>query len=129
MNKELLEVKLKADKKVIVETLNRIGIADKKRKILYPSCYFHEQDGKTFICHFKQMFLLSEKGDSYDNISEEDIFRRNAIVFCLKNWGLIEVDMEKIEPHDRFVFVLPHKNKAEWKIIHKFSMRATNDVN
>jgi len=34
---------------------------------------------------------------------------------------LISVDEEKIKEHERFVFVLPHSQKSEWQIIHKFS--------
>ena len=51
MNIELLEVQCLVDKKVIKESLARIGIADKKRKILYPSVYLYEKDGKDYLCH------------------------------------------------------------------------------
>lgn len=121
MNIELLEVQCLVDKKVIKESLSRIGIADKKRKILYPSAYLYEKDGKDYLVHFKQMFLLGGKEDAYNNISEEDMHRLHAIAFCLKNWKLITVDEEKIKEHERFVFVLPHSQKNEWQIIHKFS--------
>ena len=121
MNIELLEVQCLVDKKVIKESLSRIGIADKKRKILYPSCHLYEKDGKDYLVHFKQMFLLGDNEDAYNNISEEDIHRLHAIAFCLKNWKLIDVDEEQIKDHDRFVFVLPHSQKADWKIINKFS--------
>jgi hypothetical protein len=122
MNKELLEVEIKSDKKIIIESLSRIGISDKKRKILYPSCYLYEKDNKYYIAHFKQLFLIDGNEDGYDNISDEDICRRNSIVFCLKNWGLVDVDLEKIKPFDRFVFVLPHSQKKEWKIFHKYTI-------
>lgn len=122
MNIELLEITTLVDKKVIKESLCRIGICDKKRKILYPSCYLYEKDGKDYLCHFKELFVINDKdGTSYNNISQEDIARKNAIAFCLKNWKLIDVDMEKIIPHERFVFVLPHSQKSEFKIIHKYS--------
>lgn len=121
MNIELLEIKCLVDKKVIKESLSRIGIADKKRKILYPSAYLYEKDGKDYLCHFKELFLVNNKTDAYNNISSEDIYRKNSIAFCLKNWKLIDVDDEKIKEHERFVFVLPHSQKLEWKIIHKFT--------
>jgi hypothetical protein len=123
MKRDLLEIKILVDKKIIVESLHRIGIADKKRKILYPSCYLFSKDGKDYLCHFKELFLLDEKKEAYDNISQQDIQRKNAIAFCLKNWGMIDVATEAIEPHDCFVFVLPHKVKAEWQIVHKFSAK------
>jgi len=126
MENNLLEVKILVDDKVIKETLNRIGVANKKEKILYPSCYLYEKEGKYYLVHFKQMFLLTRE-TAYNNICEEDILRRNAIAFCLRQWALIEVDEEKIMPHDRYIFVLPHNQKAEWKISHKFNFRDINN--
>ena len=117
---EFLKIKLLADKKVVQETTNRIGIANKRKKILYPSCYIYEKDGETYLVHFKQLFAIRDNG--YDNVCAEDIKRRNAVAFCLKNWGLIEVDDEDIEPHDVFVFVLRHEFKHEWKIYHKVNL-------
>ncbi len=122
MKIDLLEIKLLVDRKVVAESLQRIGIADKKRKILYPSCYLYNIDGKDYLCHFKELFIINDKdGTAYNNISLDDIARKNAIAFCLKNWKLITVDEEKIKEHERFVFVLPHSQKKEWTVIHKFS--------
>jgi len=120
---KLLEVKVLVDDKVIKETLNRIGIANKKEKVLYPSCYLYEKDGKFYLVHFKEMFLLTRPA-AYNAICEDDVLRKNAIAFCLKNWGLIDVPNELIEPHNKFVFVLPHNQKNEWKISHKFNFRS-----
>lgn len=116
-----LKIELLADKKVVQETLNRIGISNKKKKVLYPSCYIYEQDGEHFLVHFKELFVMS-RPDAYNNISEQDIIRRNSIAFCLKNWGLIDVEDKFIEPHDSYVFVLPHDNKEGWKITHKINL-------
>jgi len=118
---KLLKVELLADKKVIQETLNRIGISNKKKKILYPSCYIYEDQDEFFLVHFKQLFTLS-RDDAYDNISEQDILRRNSIAFCLKNWGLIDIEDKFISPHDSYVFVLPHNEKREWTITHKINL-------
>jgi len=121
---ELLKIKLLADKKVVQETTNRIGIANKRKKILYPSCYIYEKDGEIYLAHFKQLFVLRDNG--YNNVCDEDIKRRNAVAFCLKNWGLIEVEDTDIVPHDTFVFVLPHKEKQDWKISHKVNLFTLN---
>lgn len=122
---ELLKVKLLVDKKVIQETTNRIGIANKKKKVLYPSCYIYENDNETYLVHFKQLFELTRE-NAYSNISEEDIKRRNAVAFCLKQWELIDVDDELIKPHDVFVFVLPYKEKLNWNINHKINLFTLN---
>jgi len=118
---KLLKVRLLADKKVVQETLNRMGIANKKKQILYPSCYIYENDESVFLVHFKQLFTMS-RDDAYDNMSEQDAMRRNGIAFCLKNWGLIDVEDKFIEPHDSYVFVLPHNQKDEWDIQHKINL-------
>jgi len=119
---KLLKIELLVDKKVIQETLNRVGISNRKNKILYPSCYIYEDDlGDHYLAHFKQLFAMS-RDDSYDNISENDIVRRNSIAFCLKNWGLIEVEDKFIDSHDSYVFVLPYDCKKEWKIQHKINL-------
>lgn len=117
---KLIEIKPMADIAVIKETLSRCGIANKKKKILYPSCYLYEAFGVYYVAHFKQLFLLTRQ-DGYNNLCDEDLARRNGIIFCLKNWGLIEVDENIIEPHDRFIFVLPHKEKSQWTISNKFN--------
>jgi Bacteriophage translational regulator len=124
MENVLVEVTLNenVNEKVVIETLSRIGIASKKEKILWPSCYLFSEDGKYFIAHFKQMFMIKNEG--YDNISIQDLERRNAIIFCLKSWGLIDVDDKEIEPHDIFVFILPFSEKKNWSIQHKFKMRS-----
>lgn len=121
----LLEIKVLVDKKVISETLNRIGICNKKKKILYPSCYLYSINEKDFLVHFKELFLLTRES-AYNAICEDDIIRKNAIAFCLRNWGLIEVNEELILPHNRFVYVLPHNQKQDWKISHKFNFRTIN---
>jgi len=124
----LLEIKVLVDEKVVKETLNRIGIANKKKKILFPSCYLYESDGAHYLVHFKQLFLLTRE-HAYNAVCEDDLLRRNSIAFCIRNWGLIDVDEKLIEPHDKFVFVLPHSQKSSWTISHKFNFRNINNEN
>jgi len=123
----LLKIKVLVDTKVISETCSRIGIANKKKKILYPSCYVYIIDNEYYLVHFKQMFLLTRE-TAYNAVCEDDLLRRNAIAFCLKNWGLIDVADEEIEPHNKFVFVLPHNQKNDWVISHKFNFRTINTM-
>lgn len=117
----MVKIRLLVDGKIVKETLERIGIANKKEKVLFPSCYLYYVNGESYILHFKQLFLMTRK-ESYDNISNEDIKRLNSIIFCLVNWGLIEID-EELGEHDKFVFVLPYKYKNEWIIKHKFNLK------
>jgi len=125
----LIEVKLKSDLKVITETLTRIGIISKKRKIVFPTCYIIEVFDKFYIFHFKEMFSIT-RSDYYNNISESDIHRKNSIIFCLKNWGMIDVvDESAIDPHTMYVSVLPFKEKNEYCINHKFNLQTDTSIN
>jgi len=118
--KNLIKIKLLTDKKILEETLCRMGVANKKDKIIYPSCYLYEIENEFYIIHFKQLFLIT-RNDSYNNVSDDDLQRRNSIIFCLKNWGLVDADDEEIEPHNKFIFILPFKDKNDWIIRHKFN--------
>lgn len=123
----LIDVQLLVDKKIIIETLTRCGICNVIDHIIYPTCYLWEQDNKTYVVHFKEAFLLT-RDNSYNNISTDDILRRNAIIFCLKNWGLVDVDMEKINPHNKFIKVLNHDEKQSYRVSHKINLRPFNNL-
>lgn len=123
MNKvDMVEVVPLVEHKVIKETLSRVGIVDKKKKVLWPSCYLYEQDSKFYIVHFKQLFKLTRQ-KYFDNLSDEDVERRNSVIFCLSQWGLIDVVAPSdIDPHEKFVFVLPYNQKKDYLIQHKFNV-------
>ena len=40
---------------------------------------------------------------------------------------MVDVDEELIEPHNNFVFVLPHNQKKDYMIVHKFNIGALQD--
>lgn len=125
MLEKLVKIKPLVDIKIIKETVTRCGIANKKKKILYPTVYLYQNFEDIYIIHFKQLFTLT-RPNGYNNLSEKDIERRNSIIFCLQNWKLIEVvDKKEIEPHNEFVFVLSHKDKHDWTICHKFNINNT----
>lgn len=122
---ELVEVKLLSDDNFlkVKETLTRIGIASGKDKKLYQSCHILHKQGKYYITHFKELFMLDGKINNFD---EEDKARRNAIVNLLEEWNLIEcLDPEKIEdpvaPLSK-IKVLPFKEKENWELIPKYQI-------
>lgn len=118
---DLLNVEIVKKEGFVRETLERIGIANESKKIIWPSCYLYKIEEKYYLAHFKQMFRFI-RPNSYNNTSEDDIVRRNAIAFCLKNWGLIDVDDSKIDKHGMRLFILPHNKKKEWRIEHKINL-------
>lgn len=118
---DLLKIKLLVDLPIVKETLNRIGIINKIEKIIYPSCYVLLINEEYHLLHFKQIFLLKHE-NSYNNISSLDIERRNAIAFCLKNWRLIDVDDDNINPHHTKIEVIPFNEKMDWHVNHKIDL-------
>lgn len=118
---DLVEIEIvdEVEPKMVQETLSRMGIANKKDKVLYPSCYLYEENGFYYIAHFKELFALRDGG--FNNLSDSDLERRNAIIFCLERWGLIRVTYpEQISNHEMFVFILPYKERGSWTITHKY---------
>lgn len=114
-------VRLMEDFSVIRETLERVGVINKKRKIFIPSCYVvGTEDEETYrIVHFKELFPLIGRDTTYN---EDDRLKRNTIVYLLKNWGLIEpIDPDDVKEYlHKKIPVLPHNEKDNYEIIHKF---------
>jgi hypothetical protein len=123
--KELIEVKLLEpdDFLKVKETLTRIGIASKKEKTLYQSCHILHKQGKYYITHFKQMFLLDGKKSDF---SDDDKARLNTIANLLHEWELLDlVDENKSKfPVAALsqVKILTHKEKADWKLVTKYTV-------
>jgi hypothetical protein len=121
-----IEVNLVSDFLVIKETLERIGIANRKTKVITPSVYILHKQGKYYIIHFKELLAL----DGFKrNLTETDISRRNAIISLLKNWDMIEICEDGVyQPElEEQIFVLPYKEKHDYKINHKYRISRRRD--
>ena len=80
----------------IRETLTRIGVASRKDNKLYQSCHILHKQGRYFIVHFKELFLLDGKKS---NLEENDVGRRNTIATLMSDWGLLTVEnKDKLQP-------------------------------
>jgi hypothetical protein len=109
------------------ETLTRIGVASRTEQKLYQSCHILHKQGKYYIVHFKELFLLDGK---HSDFSENDAQRRNRITKLLCDWNLVEiVDETLIENMCSMsqVKILPHKQKDEWELIPKYSIGSKKD--
>ena len=121
----LIEVKIgeEQDFLKIKETLTRIGIASRKEKKLYQSCHILHKQGKYYIVHFKEMFVLDGKPSDF---SDEDKGRRNKIVQLLQDWGLLKiVEPEKTQlPQATMnqIKIISHKEKHEWQLVQKYNI-------
>ena len=121
---KMLEVQLKEpdDFLKVRETLTRIGVASRKDKKLFQSCHILHKQGRYFIVHFKELFLLDGKKS---NLEENDIGRRNTIVQLMSDWGLIIVqDKEKLKPMAplRQIKIISYSDKENWELCPKYNI-------
>jgi len=104
------------------ETLTRIGVASRKDKKLFQSCHILHKQGRYFIVHFKELFLLDGKKS---NLEENDIARRNTIAQLMSDWGLISIDntaqVEPLAPM-RQIKIIPFKEKNDWELCPKYNI-------
>lgn len=112
----------RADFLKIMETLTRMGIASRKENKLYQSAHILHKQGKYYIVHFKEMFLLDGREAT---LTEEDRIRRNIIAQRLEEWGLLHVvDKTKVDNQGQtaYVKILPYKEKGNWTLESKYSI-------
>ena len=109
----------------IRETLTRIGVASRKDQKLYQSCHILHKQGRYFIVHFKELFLLDGKPS---NLIENDVQRRNTIATLLADWGLINI-VDSAKAKDcaplRQIKVIPFKEKTQWELCPKYNIGNT----
>jgi len=120
----MLEIKLSEpdDFLKVKETLSRIGVLSKKDQTLYQSVHILHKKSKYYLVSFKELFLLDGK---YNNLTLNDVQRRNRIAFLLQDWGLVKI----VEP-DKFqeicpmnqIKVIPHKDKSEYNLVSKYTI-------
>jgi hypothetical protein len=120
----MLEITLKEpdDFLKVRETLTRIGVASRKENKLFQSCHILHKQGRYFIVHFKELFLLDGKPS---NLVENDIHRRNTITTLLDDWGLVSIinpDQAKDIAPLRQIKVIPFKDKAIWELCPKYNI-------
>ena len=104
------------------ETLTRIGVASRKDKKLYQSCHILHKQGRYFIVHFKELFLLDGKKS---DLEESDIARRNTIAQLMSDWGLITIDSNiKLDPLAplRQIKIISFKDKDDWELCPKYNI-------
>ncbi|QIN97030.1 translation repressor [Synechococcus phage S-H34] len=105
------------------ETLTRIGVSSKNEKKLFQSCHILHKQGRYFIVHFKELFLLDGKKS---DLSQNDVQRRNRIAKLLADWNLLTLAEEHKVAEDMApmsqIKIIPHREKKEWQLIAKYSI-------
>jgi len=124
----MLEVTLREpdDFLKVRETLTRIGVASRRENKLFQSCHILHKQGRYFIVHFKELFLLDGKPS---NLMQNDLSRRNTIVTLLSDWGLVEpVNPEQL--HDtaplRQIKIISYRDKDNWELCAKYNIGASS---
>lgn len=104
------------------ETLSRVGVLSKKDNTLYQSVHILHKKGSYYLTSFKELFLLDGK---YNNLTVNDLQRRNRIAFLLQDWGLVKiVHPEKFQdvcPMNQ-IKVIPYKEKGNYNLVSKYTI-------
>ena len=107
----------------VKETLTRIGISSRKEKKLYQTCHILHKQGRYSILHFKELFILDGKKNTF---TDEDEARRNTIVNLLEEWDLISIvapqESEKLAAPINQIKILSHKEKSNWILEAKYNI-------
>lgn len=105
----------------IMETLTRIGIADKRTKTLYQTCHILHKRDRYAIIHFKELLALD--GQEIEP-SVEDIARRDGITRELERFKLLKIrfpdELWTGEPQK--FSIIKHKDKSDWTLVSKHSL-------
>ena len=105
----------------VKETLTRIGVASKRENKLFQSCHILHKQGRYFIVHFKELFLLDGKKA---NLELLDLQRRNSITTLMSDWGLLKiVSKEQLDCAPlRMIKIVSFKDKGEWELCPKYNI-------
>lgn len=107
----------------VKETLTRIGISSRKEKKLYQSCHILHKKGRYAILHFKELFILDGKQNTF---TDEDRARRNTIVNLLEEWELLKIvnpesTKEPVASLNQ-IKIISYKEKADWELAVKYNI-------
>jgi hypothetical protein len=104
------------------ETLTRIGVASRKEQKLFQSCHILHKQGRYYIVHFKELFILDGKKA---NLEQSDVERRNTIATLLSDWGLVEIQNKEVATECaplRQIKIIGFKEKDEWELCPKYNI-------
>jgi hypothetical protein len=125
--RDCVEIKLKTpeDFLKVKETLTRMGVASRKDRMLYQSCHILHKQGRYYVVHFKELFLLDGKTQQ-THFDESDRARRNTIANMLAEWGLVELVDPKRSAAPvaaaNQVTIIPFREKPQWTLTAKYEI-------
>lgn len=104
------------------ETLTRIGVASRRDNTLFQSCHILHKQGRYFIVHFKELFLLDGKKS---NLEVSDVERRNTIATLLQDWGLVTILNKEVAKNCapmRQIKIIAYRDKPNWTLQPKYNI-------
>ena len=104
------------------ETLTRIGVASRRENKLFQSCHILHKQGRYYIVHFKELFMLDGKKA---NLEQSDVERRNTIATLLSDWGLVEIQNKEVAQECaplRQIKIIGFKDKEQWELCPKYNI-------
>ena len=121
---DMLEVTLNEpdDFLKVRETLTRMGVASRKEQKLFQSCHILHKQGRYFLVHFKELFLLDGKKS---NLETSDLERRNTIAQLLSDWGLVNIVNKSAcegKAPLRQIKIVSFRDKASWELCPKYNI-------
>lgn len=124
---ELIEIELAKpdDFLKIKETLTRVGIKSRDGKTLTQSCHILHKNGRYYIVHFKQMFMLDGRKVDF---TVEDAGRLSRIVKLLAKWNLLSIAdsssglLLDVPGPGTSVTVIPYSEKENWNLVSKYTI-------
>ena len=121
---DMLEVTLNEpdDFLKVRETLTRMGVASRKEQKLFQSCHILHKQGRYFLVHFKELFLLDGKKS---NLEKSDLERRNTIAQLLSDWGLVNIVNKSVCEEKaplRQIKIVSFRDKDQWELCAKYNI-------
>ena len=121
---DMLEVTLNEpdDFLKVRETLTRMGVASRKEQKLFQSCHILHKQGRYFLVHFKELFLLDGKKS---NLEKSDLERRNTIAQLLSDWGLVNIVNKSVCEEKaplRQIKIVSFRDKSSWELCPKYNI-------
>ena len=104
------------------ETLTRIGVASRQDNKLFQSCHILHKQGRYFVVHFKELFMLDGKKSNFE---QSDVERRNTIATLLSHWGLVDIvnpAMVKDCAPMKHIKIIAFKDKSQWELCPKYNI-------
>lgn len=123
---QMVEIKIADPQqfRMIRETLTRIGIANARKRFLWPSTSILNKNGKLYIAHFKTLMALDGQ---FNGMNQEDQERTRDIAVLLESWGMCEIvrasDRDQA-PRNNFFRVLKSSESDSWEIRPKYVVGA-----